>query len=245
MELKVTSGQLLLLGVHLGDSISKVRSVVYAGILGFRKNISVMDLEQTVFCLRRALRYSEYISKKSGKFLWITVTPAIAMRRITYFLARRTMQLCYAWPRWEGGLLSNWKELVKKRLQYVRVRDVRYRSSIIRRLKRYAALRYGLTFIRKARKKMISTRYRNERVLRYPASIFLLEDRTTEDSILEINKVGIPVIGFINSSNKNYSLYDFPITGNFESILAKKVGASLFAESVLRGVYEIRVDMYR
>ena len=98
-------------GLHLGHSTKFVNKKMAPYIYGVRQGIHIINLEQTLHCLRRALLVTREIAKLGGIILVVGTRPSI--KQITYDFATNS-NIFYIHERWQPGTLTNAIHVVKK-----------------------------------------------------------------------------------------------------------------------------------
>lgn len=240
--LKLTIQQLVRIGLHIGSSKRNSVPQNYFYGYGYREGVSIIDLEHSVYSLRRAARFVEMLSLRGGRILFIAVTPIRIIQRLCFFLSKRAYQLSYSWPRWEGGFLSNWRELVKKRLSIVKKLTAYSRGSVKRRFQRYAYFKESLCI--RSQKLIGRSRRVLKRICR-PRAVFLMNDKLQSDVVSEVSKIELPLVGLVNTHMSAASMYSFPIYGNTESMAVQRLVGYCMAYSALRGLVCKRRILYR
>lgn len=91
-------------GVHLGHHHSKYHPDTSSFILGSRSKIHIIDLEKTLFMLRKTLFFLQDIGKSNGKVLFVcTIDEYSALVRSIAISCNQP----YVHTHWIGGLLTN------------------------------------------------------------------------------------------------------------------------------------------
>jgi small subunit ribosomal protein S2 len=98
-------------GLHLGHSVSAVNRNMAPYIYGVRQGIHIIDLDQTMHCLKRALFVTREIARLGGIILIVGTRPSI--RKLTYDLAIKTNSY-YIFEKWQRGTITNACYVVKK-----------------------------------------------------------------------------------------------------------------------------------
>lgn len=134
----------------------------------------------------------------------------------------------YVNHRWLGGMLTNWQTI----------------SNSIKRLRDLEKQLDGETagFTKKELLGLTREREKLERALGgikdmggLPNLIFVIDTNKENIAIKEANKLGIPVIGILDS-NSDQNGIDFPVPGNDDSIRAINLYCEMIAGSVLDGI---------
>jgi small subunit ribosomal protein S2 len=101
-----TMRQLLESGVHYGHNTRRWNPKMAPYIFGERSEVHILDLQQTVPMLQRALEAARDIVKAGGRVLFVGTK--VQGSAIVKEAAKRCGQY-YINHRWLGGLLTNWK----------------------------------------------------------------------------------------------------------------------------------------
>jgi small subunit ribosomal protein S2 len=217
--------QLLEAGVHFGHHTRRWNPKMSQYIFGTRNGVHIIDLEQTVPMLHRALEAVRDVVTNNGRVLFVG-TKRQAQDHVSE-CAHRCGQY-FVNHRWLGGMLTNWKTI----------------SISIRRLKELDELlsqpETGLT-----KKELLQrTRERDklERALGgirnmggLPDMLVIIDTNKESLAVQEANKLGIPVVGVIDS-NSDPDGIAFPIPGNDDVLRAIELYCTLFGQSVLSGI---------
>lgn len=222
-----TMRQLLEAGVHFGHNTRRWNPKMAPFIFGDRNGIHIIDLQQTVPLMHQAMVAVRDVTKSGGRVLFVG-TKRAAQSRVAD-AAKRCGQY-YVNHRWLGGMLTNWRTI----------------SNSIRRLKdlekmfENAAEIEGLT-----KKEQLMLTREMEKLERALGGIkdmgglpdiLVIIDTTKEDiAIKEANKLGIPVVGVIDS-NADPEGISHPIPGNDDAIRAIGLYCDLIVGSVLDGI---------
>ncbi len=220
-----TMRQLLEAGVHFGHHTRRWNPKMGNYLFGVRNNIHIIDLEQTVPLLHRALQAVRDTVSGGGRVLFVG-TKRQAQEPIAA-AARRCGQY-YVNHRWLGGMLTNFKTI----------------SGSIRRLReldeRVGQGGAGIT----KRELLELTRQRDnlERALGgikemggLPDLIFVIDTNKEKIAIEEANKLNIPVIAVIDSNSSPDGIA-YPIPGNDDAMRAIHLYTDLVSSAVLSGI---------
>ncbi len=217
--------QLLEAGVHYGHQTARWNPKMEEFIYGDRNGIHIIDLTQTVPMLDAALQVVRDTVAKNGRILFVG-TKRQAQKPIAE-AADKCAQF-YMNHRWLGGTLTNWKTV----------------SQSINRLKQLDELMAngaeGLT--KKERLNMEREQSKLQASLGgiremggTPDLIFIIDVGKEDLAILEAQKLGIPVIGVVdtNCSPKGVS---YVIPGNDDAARAIALYCDLVARAALDGM---------
>ena len=226
-----TMRQLLESGVHFGHVTRRWNPRMEEYIFGSRQGIHILDLQQTVPMLYRAMQAISDIVAGGGRVLMVG-TKRQASTPISE-AARRCGQY-YVNHRWLGGMMTNWRTI----------------SNSIQRLhsldETLAEDNIGLT--KKELLRLTRERDKLERALGgikemggLPDIIFVVDTNKESIAVSEANNLGIPVVGIIDSNSSPEGI-DFPVPGNDDSLRAITLYCDLISGSVLSGIQQEITD---
>lgn len=221
-----TMRQLLEAGVHFGHHTRRWNPKMSTYIFGARNGVHIIDLEQTVPLLHRAMQAVRDVVAGGGRVLFVG-TKRAAQEQVAES-AKRCGQY-YVNHRWLGGMLTNWKTI----------------SQSIRRLKEMdEQLSVGESSGRTKKELLNMTRDRDklERALGgirdmggLPDLLVIIDTNKESLAIQEANKLGIPVVAILDS-NSDPDGITFPVPGNDDALRAIETYCELLAGAVLDGL---------
>jgi small subunit ribosomal protein S2 len=223
----VSMRQMLEAGVHFGHQTRYWNPKMATYLFGSRNKIHIIDLEKTLPMFNDAMNYLGQMSANKGTVLFVGTKKA-ARKVVAEEAARCGMP--YVNHRWLGGMLTNFKTIKKS----------------INRLKELEAMKAdGTLYQRFAKKEALGMERELEKLERslggikdmkgVPDVIFILDVGYEKNAISEATKLGIPVVGIVDSNNSPDKI-DYIIPGNDDSIRAIK----LYCESVSAAVMEAK-----
>lgn len=216
---------LLEAGVHFGHQTRRWNPKMDKYIYTSRNDIHVIDLQQTLELIKNAYSFVKRTVEKKGIILFVG-TKKQAQDAIKQEAERCKMP--YVIQRWLGGTLTNNVTIsnsVKKMKRYKEDRDLGIfdnlsKKEASRKTKELAKLEHYLSGIE-------SMRY-------LPKAIFIVDTKKEELAIKEAKKLGIKVIGLVDT-NSDPSDLDYPIPGNDDAIRSVKLISSIFSSAVIEG----------
>ena len=222
-----TMRQLMEAGVHFGHHTRRWNPKMASYLFGVRNGVHIIDLEQTVPMLHKALETVRDVVAGGGRVLFVG-TKRQASDKIAE-AAKRCGQY-YVNHRWLGGMLTNWKTI----------------SNSIKRLKnieeQLAQGAQGLT--KKEQLNLTRERDKLERALGgikemggQPDLIFVIDTNKEDIAISEARKLGIPVVAVVDSNSDPKGI-DYPIPGNDDAIRAIEMYCDLVSAAVLDGLQQ-------
>ena len=220
-----TLRQLLESGVHFGHHTRRWNPKMDQYIFGIRNGVHIIDLQQTVPLLHRALEAAREVVAGGGRVLFVG-TKRQAQEKVAA-AATRCGQY-YVNHRWLGGMLTNWKTI----------------SQSIRRLKEMdeQLSEGGAGLTKKELLGITRERDKLDRALGgirdmggLPDILFIIDTNKESIAVQEATKLGIPVIAVIDS-NSDPAGITYPIPGNDDALRAIDLYCELISASVLSGI---------
>jgi small subunit ribosomal protein S2 len=219
--------ELIEAGVHFGHKTKRWNPRMAPFIYGTRNDIHIIDLQQTVPMLHRALSAVRATVAKNGRILFVG-TKRQASDEIAE-AAKRCGQY-YVNQRWLGGMLTNWSTI----------------QNSIRQLRKYEELladpHSGLT--KKETLTMQRSRDKLDRSLGgirdmggKPDLLFIIDTNREDLAVKEAQKLGIPIVAIIDTNCSTDGI-DFPIPGNDDATRAIKLYCKLISDAALSGLKE-------
>ncbi len=219
----VTMRQMLEAGVHFGHQTRYWNPKMANYIFGARSKIHIINLEQTLPMFNDAMNYLGQASANKGTVLFVG-TKKSARKVVAEQAARCGMP--YVNHRWLGGMLTNFKTIKKS----------------ISRLKELEALKAdGTLYHRFGKKEALGMERELEKLERslggikdmkgVPDVIFILDVGYEKNAIMEAKKLGIPVVGIVDTNNSPENI-DYIIPGNDDSIRAVQLYCESAADAI-------------
>ena len=216
---------LLEAGVHFGHHTRRWNPRMAPYIFGVRNQVHILDLQQTVPMMERALKAVRDVVAAGGRVLFVGTKKSAA--EYVAEAATRCGQY-YVNHRWLGGMLTNWKTI----------------TGSIKRLKQMETQLAGDTQGLTKKEVLMLTREKEklDRALGgikemggLPDIIFVIDTIKEKLAIEEANKLGIPVVA-VCDSNADPQGVTYPIPGNDDAIRAINLYCDMVAGAVFDGI---------
>ena len=221
----VAMKQLLEAGVHFGHQTRRWDPKMAEYIFQARNGIHIIDLQKTSKKLDEAYAFVKEQAEE-GKTVLFVGTKKQAQECMKEAALKCGMY--YVDQRWLGGMLTNFGT-IKGRIQ---------------RLKDLETMEQDGTFDILPKKEVILLKKEMEKLEKnlggiknmeeLPGVIFLVDPKKERIAILEAKKLGIPVVGLVDT-NCNPEEVDYAIPGNDDAIRAVKLIADVMANAVIEG----------
>lgn len=221
----VAMKQLLEAGVHFGHQTRRWDPKMAEYIFQARNGIHIIDLQKTSKKLDEAYAFVKEQAEE-GKSVLFVGTKKQAQECMKE--AALKCGMFYVDQRWLGGMLTNFGTIQKR----------------IQRLKDLEAMQEDGTFDVLPKKEVILLKKEMDKLEKnlggikdmneLPGVIFLVDPKKERIAILEAKKLGIPVVGLVDT-NCNPEELDYPIPGNDDAIRAVSLIADVIANAVIEG----------
>lgn len=221
----VSMRDMLQAGVHFGHQTRYWNPKMRKYIFGARNKIHIINLEKTVPAFNEALKFVESKAADGNKVLFVG-TKRSASKIIKEEATRAGMP--YVSHRWLGGMLTNYKTI---RGSIKRFRDLEAQSkdgTFDALTKKEALMRT------RDMEKLENSIGGIKDMAGLPDVLFVVDVDHERIAISEANKLGIPVIGVVDS-NSDPSGVDFVIPGNDDAIRAVKLYVAAIADACIAG----------
>jgi len=221
----VSMKALLEAGVHFGHQTRRWDPRMKPFIFTDRNGIHIIDLQQTVPLLQRAMEFARSVASRGETILFVG-TKKQAQDSIEAEARRCGMP--YVTNRWLGGTLTNFQTIESRIDHLVRLEDRRDRGEL------------GL-LIKKEAGKLLEEIERMNRYFggikimkRLPGALFIVDPPMERIAVTEAIRMRVPIIAMCDT-NCNPDEIDYPIPSNDDAIRAVKLIASRIADAALEG----------
>ncbi|MBF6624619.1 MAG: 30S ribosomal protein S2 [Pseudomonas stutzeri] len=222
---QVTMRDMLKAGVHFGHQTRYWNPKMNKFIFGARNKIHIINLEKTLPMFNDALQFVEKLAAGKNKILFV------GTKRSAGKIVREEAARCgspYVDHRWLGGMLTNYKTI---RASIKRLRELEIQSQ-------------DGTFDKLTKKEALMRTRDLEKLDRslggikdmggLPDAMFVVDVDHERIAISEANKLGIPVIGIVDTNSSPEGV-DYIIPGNDDAIRAVQLYLGAMADAVMRG----------
>ena len=220
-----TMRQLLESGVHFGHQTQRWNPRMESYIFGSRNGVHIIDLQQTVPLLHRALQEIRNVVAGGGRVLFVG-TKRQASEAIAE-TASRCAQF-YINHRWLGGTLTNWKT-ISVSIKRLRTLEDELASEDTGRTKK------ELLRLTREKERLDRSLGGIKEMGGLPDIMVVIDTNKEKIAILEAVKLGIPVVAILDT-NSDPAGIDFRIPGNDDALRAINTYCDLFAQAVLDGI---------
>lgn len=222
--MSITMREMLEAGVHFGHQTRFWNPKMAPFIFGHRNKIHIINLEKTLPLFQDALKFAKQLSANRGNILMVGTKRQA--REIIAAEAKRA-GVPYVDQRWLGGMLTNFKTVKTsiKRLKDMKVQQETGLDALSKKEQ--------LMFMREL-EKLEKDIGGIQDMVTLPDAIFVIDVGFHKIAIAEAKKLGIPLIGVVDSNHSPEGI-DYVIPGNDDSSKAVTLYARGIADSILEG----------
>ena len=224
--MSATIKELLEAGVHFGHQTQRWNPKMDKYIYTDKSGIHILDLRITYSALEEAQQFVQRLVANSGKILFVGTKPQA--QKVIEDQASRA-QMPYVNQRWLGGMLTNFKTIIK-RVVYLKELNSLESSGEINSYPKPERLR-----IKREITKLTKSIGGIIELNKVPDAIFVVDLLNETTALTEAKKLNIPVIGLADS-NVDPENVDIVIPGNDDAIRSIEIIASAIADSCLKGL---------
>ncbi|WP_341913524.1 30S ribosomal protein S2 [Polaromonas sp. YR568] len=216
--------EMLEAGVHFGHQTRFWNPKMAPYIFGHRNRIHIINLEKSLPMFEDAMKFAKQLSANRGTILMVGTKRQA--RELVSAEAKRA-GVPFVDQRWLGGMLTNFKTV----------------KTSIKRLKEMKAQQeVGLDTLSK--KEQLTFKREMEKLEKdiggiqdmnaLPDAIFVIDVGFHKIAVLEAKKLGIPLIGVVDSNHSPIGI-DYVIPGNDDSSKAVALYARGIADAIIEG----------
>ena len=221
--------QMIEAGCHFGHNTRRWNPKMKPFLYGVRDGVHIIDLQQSVPMLSRAISAIHDVTAAGGRVLFV------GTKRQAQDIVKEYAERCgqyYVNHRWLGGTLTNWKTVSHS---IKRLKDLEERLGNEVQLA-------GLT-----KKEQLTLAREQEKLNRslggitdmggLPDILFVIDTNKEAIAVAEAKVLNIPVVAVLDS-NSDPAGITYPIPGNDDAIRAIKLYCELVANTVLGGIQD-------
>ncbi len=223
--MSVTMRQMLEAGVHFGHQTRYWNPKMAPYIFGHRNKIHIINLEKTLPLYLEAMNFVRRLAANNGTVLFVGTKRQA--REIVREEASRA-GAPFVDHRWLGGMLTNFKT-VKQSIKRLNDLGQMVEDGSLERLSKKESLNY-----QREKEKLDRSLGGIVSMNGIPDALFVIDVGYQKNAIVEAKKLGIPVIGVVDTNNSIEGV-DYVIPGNDDSTRAIRLYARGVADAVLEG----------
>jgi small subunit ribosomal protein S2 len=194
-------------------------------IFGERNKIHIINLEKTLPLFEEASKFLKNLAANKGRILFVGTKRQA--REIVKEEAERA-GCPYVNHRWLGGMLTNFKT-VKQSIKRLNELETMIADGSLDKLKKREALT-----VKRDHEKLVRSIGGIKEMASLPDAIFVIDVGFESGAVEEATKLGIPVVGIVDSNNSIENI-SYVIPGNDDSSRAIRLYARGMADAVLAG----------
>jgi small subunit ribosomal protein S2 len=212
-------------GVHFGHQTRKWNPKMKPYIFIARGGIYIIDLQKTLRLLNRATAFLHEVASKGGTVLFV------GTKKQAKIAIRENAQKCnmpFITERWLGGMLTNFRT-IHQRVEKMEDYEAMMSDGRMEKLSKKEQLEVNRSY-EKLHKNLGGIRS----MKKVPDAVFVVDTAEEETAVREANKLGIPVIGIVDT-NADPTMVKYPIPGNDDAIRSINLFARVIAQTIEEG----------
>ncbi len=222
---RIAMKQLLEAGAHFGHQTRRWNPKMIPFIYTKRKNIHIIDLQQTLRIFREVLAKVTEVASTGAKFLFVGTKKQAAEA------IEREAKRCgmfYVSTRWLGGMLTNYAT-ISKSIDKMRRMETLETDGTVARMGNKEAKRFRKELLRL--QQMLSG---IRDMKRLPDMLVIIDMKRELTSVMEAQKLKVPVLGILDTNcDPDWATYGIP--GNDDAIRAIALYLKTIADAILEG----------
>ncbi len=222
---------LLSTGAHFGHVKSKWHPAFEPYILMEKNGVHIINLDETLKNLKKALQFIRNVVKKNGEVLFV------GTKKQARDIVQQEADRCgmfYVVERWLGGTLTNFSTIKKsiKRLQLLEKEGSRIYENLTKK---------EIQMLNRERIKLADQHRGIKDMKRLPEAIIVVDANFELTAVKEAHLLEIPVIAIVDS-NTNPKIVDYPIPANDDSIRTIQLIIAAVADEILQAMGKENVE---
>jgi small subunit ribosomal protein S2 len=225
MATTVNIRSLLDAAVHFGHQTRRWNPKMKPYIFGDRNGIYIIDLKKTLIELDKTYTFVSELAARGGALLFVG-TKKQAQEAVAVNAARCGMP--YVNARWLGGMLTNFVT-IRSRVTHMEDLEAMEADGRMATLPKKEQI-----LLRKELSKLQANLNGVRHMKGVPQAIFVVDTKREEIAIHEAHRLGIPVIGIIDT-NADPDEVDYGIPANDDAIRSVSLLCEVVADAVIAG----------
>ena len=223
--MSVTMREMLEAGVHFGHQTRFWNPKMAPYIFGHRNKIHIVNLEKTMVMFQDAMKYIRQLSANRGTIMMVGTK-----RQARDIIAAEAQRagVPFVDQRWLGGTLTNFKT-IKTSIKRLKEMEAAIADGSVEKMSK----KEGLMFSRELEKLQKAIGGIKD-MGGVPDAIFVIDVGYHKGAITEAIKLGIPVIGVVDTNHTPQGV-TYIIPGNDDSSKAITLYARGVADAILEG----------
>ena len=219
---KLKFEDLLVSGAHYGHVTRKWHPNYKPFILMEKNGVHIINLDETLRYLEKALDYIQTKTKDKAEFLFV------GTKKQAKDIVQQEADRCsmfYVVERWLGGTLTNFSTIKKsiKRLNLLEKEGSQIYENQTKK---------EIQMLNRERIKLSDQHRGIKDMRRLPNAVIIVDAKLESTAVNEASRLGIPIIAIVDS-NTDPSNIDYPIPANDDSIRTIQLIMTIISDTIL------------
>jgi small subunit ribosomal protein S2 len=222
---KVSMREMLEAGVHFGHQTRYWNPSMEPYLFGQRNKIHIINLEKTLPLYNEAINFASKLASKKATILFV------GTKRVAQSILADEAKRCempYINRRWLGGLLTNFKT-VRGSINRLKEIETMQTDGSFEHINKKEQLMYAREL-----EKLEANLSGIKNMKGIPDALFIIDVGYENIAVSEAVKLGIPVIGIVDSNNSPKNV-DYVIPGNDDATRSISLYTKGMADAVIEG----------
>lgn len=215
--------ELLKAGIHFGHKTSKWHPSMAKFILGERKDVHIIDLKQSIECLKTALEFIQKTVSQGGIMLLVG-TKKQAQEKIKE--TGQEVKMPYVNNKWISGTITNWAVVKKQILKLKKRKEEKQKNEWSKYTKKEQLL------LQKEVEKLEELYGGIADLEKTPDAVFILDCKKNKTALHEASLKKVPIIA-VCDTDVNIKKITYPIPANDDAVKSINFILSLIKEVIL------------
>lgn len=218
----ITLEQMLVSSVHLGHPIKQWNPKMSPYIYGERNGIHIIDLLQTLVCLKKVCNFLSTSTREGKTVLFVGtkhqfshIVESCAIESNSFYVTKR----------WLGGMLTNWST-IKSCIENLQLLTKQESDGSLDRLTKKEGL-----MLKKRKVKLEKYLSGIKNMTKLPDIVIIINQSRELNAVKECLKLGIPIISVLDT-NSDPTLTDFLVPANDDSVSSINLILKAFSDSI-------------
>jgi len=230
--MEVTLKELLENGVYFGHPSRQFDPRVKSFLYGRRQGIYIIDIEQTLQKIKEAASFLKSLASQRKAILFVGTKK---QAQVTIQEVAEACHMPYVNHRWIGGTLTNFRAIRQRISRLDEIDSMEQTGKFNYYTKKEVSL------LRKEKEDLLKKFGGIRAMTEFPAALLVVDVRREINTIREAKKVGIPVVGIVDT-NGNPESVEYPIPANDDGFKSIQLVLTKLGESIKEGQAETFVS---
>lgn len=222
-RLEVSLKEMLKNGVHFGHRKSRRQPKMEKYIFGARKGINIINLQQTLAELKKALDFAKKVKQEGRQILFVGTKRQA--KKIVVAAAKRC-EMPFVAERWLGGTFTNFK-VIQRRVKYLKDSQEMLAKGDFKKYTKFEQAK-KTEELEKLENKMGGIKNMPD----FPGAVVVVSVKEDNLAVNEAKIAGIPIIALVDTDTDPASI-DYPIPANDDAVSSIRLMLGYICKAIM------------